>query len=59
MIGYGVEIMDLDNGELVVDGLAYLCYSFKSLGKNKVVAVKAKMYTPEELLRKVHDNNPR
>jgi len=32
-LGYGIEISDLDSGDLVIDGLAYLAFSFKSLGR--------------------------
>jgi 20S proteasome subunit beta 1 len=59
LVGYGVEIMDLDQGILIIDGLAYMAFAFKSLGTRKTSVAKIKSATPVKIFKRICKENPR
>jgi len=58
MVGYGVEILDFES-ELVIDGLAYLAYAFKSLGTLPAINPRTKKLFPKEILKRVFNEHSR
>jgi len=56
-LGYGIEICDLDSGQLVLDGLAYMAYAFKSLGR--IDYLKKGTLEVDDIFQQLKDEHPK
>ena len=52
LLGYGIEILDFES-ELIIDGLAYMAFGYRSLGKLSEKHA-ARTYVARDLLKKVY-----